>query len=86
MNKLLKEEKKFKKYNLRQIQKIIDDESQGTNCEKYLAALTAGDRVPWAQTREKYFSKGLNKSSLSIIEKVIYIFKNEFQPLKKSHK
>lgn len=53
-----------------QIQKILDDESEPSKCEKYLGALTAGDRVPWAQARKKHFSKGVNKVSLSSIEKV----------------
>jgi carnitine O-palmitoyltransferase 1 len=36
-----------------------------------LAALTAGNRVPWAQARKKFFSSGINKASLSAIEKVL---------------
>lgn len=55
-----------------QIQKILDDESVGTKGEKYLAALTAGDRVPWAQARKKFFSRGVNKSSLAAIEKAAF--------------
>lgn len=39
--------------------------------EENLAALTAADRVSWAKTRMTYFSKGSNKVSLDIIEKVI---------------
>jgi hypothetical protein len=35
-----------------------------------LGALTAGDRVPWAKAREKYFKTGKNKYSLNAIEKV----------------
>jgi hypothetical protein len=42
-----------------------------------LGALTAADRVPWAQTRDKYFSKGVNKSSLTTIEKVENVFISE---------
>ena len=55
-----------------QIQKILDDESEACKGEKYLASLTAGDRIPWAQARNKYFSKGLNKSSLAAIEKAAF--------------
>ena len=58
----------------RQIQKILDDPTESTKCEKYLASLTAGERIPWAQTRNKYFSKGTNLASLSAIEKVISEF------------
>jgi hypothetical protein len=39
-----------------------------------LASLTAGDRIPWAQTRNKYFSRGVNLASLSAIEKVVSDF------------
>ncbi len=53
-----------------QIQKILDDEGVSSKGETYLAALTAGDRVPWAHARKKFFSKGVNRSSLSAIEKV----------------
>jgi carnitine O-palmitoyltransferase 1 len=58
-----------------QIQKIIDgaDDEVGSDCEKYLGSLTAGDRVPWAQAREKYFARGVNKSSLSAIEKAAFV-------------
>ncbi len=56
-----------------QIQKILDDEAVSSNGEKYLAALTAGDRIPWAQARNKYFSKGVNKSSLNAIEKAAFV-------------
>lgn len=56
-----------------QIQKILDDESPPLNGEKYLGALTAGDRIPWAQARKKYFSKGVNKSSLHAIEKAAFV-------------
>ncbi len=59
-----------------QIQKILDDASEAKDGEKYLGALTAGDRVPWAQTRTKYFSEGINKSSLDNIEKVIFLKMN----------
>jgi hypothetical protein len=57
-------------FKLSQLQKIIDDENEAKDGEKYLAALTAGDRVPWAQARKKFFSQGVNKSSLDAIEKV----------------
>lgn len=56
-----------------QIQKILDDESVASKGEKYLAALTAGDRIPWAQARKKFFSKGINKTSLAAIEKVRFL-------------
>jgi hypothetical protein len=53
-----------------QLQKILDEDSPATDGEKYLGALTAGERIPWALTRKTHFSRGLNKASLDSIEKV----------------
>lgn len=52
------------------LQKIVDDESPPAEGEEHLAALTAGDRLPWAKARKEFFSKGKNKASLDAIEKV----------------
>ena len=52
------------------LQQILDDDSEPAVGEEHLAALTAGDRVPWAKAREEFFSKGKNKASLHAIEKV----------------
>lgn len=38
--------------------------------EEHLAALTACDRKSWAEMREEYFSKGVNKKSVETIDKV----------------
>lgn len=57
-------------HGFRQIQKILEDKTEAKDGEKYLAALTAGDRVPWAHTRKQYFSEGINRRSLDAIEKV----------------
>ena len=54
------------------IQKILDDDSDVQVGEEKLAALTAGDRIPWAQTRKEYFSKGLNKIGLAAIESAVF--------------
>ena len=56
-----------------QIQKILDEKSEAFSGEKHLAALTAGERLPWAQARKKFFAKGVNKSSLSAIEKAAFV-------------
>lgn len=56
-----------------QLEKILEDDSDTTDCERYLGALTAGDRQPWAHTRNKHFSKGVNKSSLYAIEKAAFV-------------
>uniref|UniRef100_A0A8C7HE35 Carnitine O-palmitoyltransferase 1, muscle isoform n=2 Tax=Oncorhynchus TaxID=8016 RepID=A0A8C7HE35_ONCKI len=51
-----------------QFQRILDDTTEPQPGELKLAALTAGNRVPWARSRLKYFSQGVNKASLEAIE------------------
>ncbi|KAG7454332.1 hypothetical protein MATL_G00258530 [Megalops atlanticus] len=51
-----------------QFQRILDDPSEPQPGELKLAALTAGERVPWARARLKYFSQGVNRASLEAIE------------------
>uniref|UniRef100_A0A4W4F0U9 carnitine O-palmitoyltransferase n=1 Tax=Electrophorus electricus TaxID=8005 RepID=A0A4W4F0U9_ELEEL len=55
-----------------QIQRILDDPSPPAPGEEKLAALTAGDRIPWAQARKEFFSSGVNKRSLDCIEKAAF--------------
>ncbi|XP_053572256.1 carnitine O-palmitoyltransferase 1, muscle isoform [Bombina bombina] len=55
-----------------QIQRILDDPSPPLPGEEKLAALTAGDRVTWAQTRSDFFSYGVNRSSLSSVERGVF--------------
>uniref|UniRef100_A0A672JQN1 carnitine O-palmitoyltransferase n=1 Tax=Salarias fasciatus TaxID=181472 RepID=A0A672JQN1_SALFA len=55
-----------------QIQRILDDSSSPSKGEAKLGALTAGDRIPWAKARAKYFSSGVNKRSLDCIEKAAF--------------
>ncbi|KAL6095118.1 uncharacterized protein ACO6RY_16382 [Pungitius sinensis] len=55
-----------------QIQKILDDPSPPSKGAAKLGALTAGDRIPWAKARAKYFSSGVNKRSLDLIEKAAF--------------
>ncbi|KAM4617272.1 carnitine O-palmitoyltransferase 1, liver isoform 2-T2 [Discoglossus pictus] len=55
-----------------QIQKILDDKSEPQPGEEKLAALTAGDRVPWANARKTYFGNGKNKPSLDAVEKAAF--------------
>ncbi|MGH0162371.1 UNVERIFIED_CONTAM: hypothetical protein FKN15_071914 [Acipenser sinensis] len=52
-----------------QFQKILDDKTEPQPGELKLAALTAGERIPWARARVKFFSQGINKVSLDTIEK-----------------
>ncbi|XP_029490280.1 carnitine O-palmitoyltransferase 1, liver isoform-like isoform X4 [Oncorhynchus nerka] len=51
-----------------QFQRILVDTTEPQPGELKLAALTAGNRVPWARARLKYFSQGVNKASLEAIE------------------
>ena len=62
-------------FTCRMLQKIVDDPTPPCKGEMYLAALTAGDRVPWAKARAEYFSKGKNKSSLDAIEKASLLYR-----------
>ncbi|TRY69611.1 hypothetical protein DNTS_032732 [Danionella cerebrum] len=55
-----------------QIQRILDDPSPPAPGEAKLAALTAGDRIPWAKARKEFFSSGVNKRSLDCIEKAAF--------------
>lgn len=56
-----------------QIQKILDDtEARPAKGEIQLGALTATDRVSWAKARQRFFSKGVNKSSLDAIERAAF--------------
>lgn len=50
-------------------QEILDSTLEPADGEQYLASLTAGERTHWATTRRKYFSAGINKSSLRAIER-----------------
>ncbi|XP_027489264.1 carnitine O-palmitoyltransferase 1, muscle isoform-like, partial [Corapipo altera] len=52
-----------------QFQRILDDPSPPQPGEERLAALTAGERVPWAEARARFFSRGPNKTSLDAIER-----------------
>ncbi|XP_075455349.1 carnitine O-palmitoyltransferase 1, muscle isoform [Ascaphus truei] len=52
-----------------QIQRILDDTSSPQPGEERLAALTAGDRVSWAQARSDFFSQGDNRASLGSVER-----------------
>ncbi|XP_034978493.1 carnitine O-palmitoyltransferase 1, liver isoform isoform X1 [Zootoca vivipara] len=55
-----------------QMQRILDDKSEPQPGEEKLAALTAGDRVPWAKARQTYFARGKNKQSLDAVEKAAF--------------
>lgn len=53
-------------------EKIVGLDPNPLPGEEHLAALTASERVTWANARTRFFSKGINKSSLDIIEKATF--------------
>ncbi|XP_041795092.1 carnitine O-palmitoyltransferase 1, liver isoform isoform X1 [Chelmon rostratus] len=55
-----------------QMERILADKSEPLPGEERVAALTAGDRTPWANARDKFFSRGKNKQSLDTIEKAAF--------------
>ncbi|KAJ8970433.1 hypothetical protein NQ314_001228 [Rhamnusium bicolor] len=55
------------------MQQILDDLSEPLPEEEKLAALTAGERTHWANVRMKLFNKGVNRTSLDIIEKAAFV-------------
>ncbi|GFR62192.1 carnitine O-palmitoyltransferase 1, liver isoform [Elysia marginata] len=62
------------------LQKIVEDETPPAEGEEHLAALTAGERVPWAKARKEFFSKGRNKASLDAIEKAAFVVALDDEP------
>ncbi|CAG7820934.1 unnamed protein product, partial [Allacma fusca] len=48
--------------------RVLQDKSKPAPGEEKLAALTAWDRTSWAKARTAFFSKGMNKTSLDLIE------------------
>ncbi|KAK2176892.1 hypothetical protein NP493_633g01032 [Ridgeia piscesae] len=62
------------------LQRILDDPTEPMEGERHLAALTAADRIRWAKTRSKFFSKGINKNSLAAIEKAAFVVALDDEP------
>jgi carnitine O-palmitoyltransferase 1 len=56
-----------------QFERIMDDESAPEKGEQKLAALTAWDRTSWSKARTQFFAKGINRTSLDIIEKSAFV-------------
>ncbi|XP_039286947.1 carnitine O-palmitoyltransferase 1, liver isoform isoform X4 [Nilaparvata lugens] len=56
-----------------QMDYILADKSVPAEGEEKLAALTAGERTAWANTRLEYFFKGINRQSLDAIEKSAFV-------------
>lgn len=55
------------------MQAILDNDTPPCVGEERLAALTAGDRAHWAQTRQEHFFRGINRQALDAIEKAAFI-------------
>ncbi|XP_075409545.1 carnitine O-palmitoyltransferase 1, muscle isoform [Tenrec ecaudatus] len=55
-----------------QFQRILDDSSPPQPGEERLAALTAGERVDWAEARQAFFSHGKNKAALETVERAAF--------------
>ncbi|XP_041713588.2 carnitine O-palmitoyltransferase 1, liver isoform isoform X2 [Coregonus clupeaformis] len=55
-----------------QMERILADPSEPQPGEETLAALTAGDRVPWAEAREAYLRQGRNQQALDTVEKAAF--------------
>ncbi|RLN51717.1 hypothetical protein BBJ29_009743 [Phytophthora kernoviae] len=46
---------------------------ESTRAEQNLSALTAAGRIEWAENRERFFSGGINKRSLEVIESAVFV-------------
>ena len=56
-----------------QLNDIIQDTTPPSPGEEHLAALTAGERTTWCETREKFFHAGVNRTSLDAIERAAFV-------------
>jgi carnitine O-palmitoyltransferase 1, liver isoform len=63
-----------------QFEQILQNKSMPLKGEEFLAALTAWDRTKWANAREKFFSKGINKTSLFLVESAAFVVSLDDQP------
>ncbi|XP_062845574.1 carnitine palmitoyltransferase 1Aa (liver) isoform X1 [Trichomycterus rosablanca] len=55
-----------------QMARILADTSEPLPGEEKLAALTAGDRVPWACARNAYLRQGKNRQALDAVERAAF--------------
>lgn len=69
----------------RQMQAILNDDSQPVEGEERLAALTAGDRSHWAHTRLEHFFRGTNRQSLDAIERAAFFVTLDDDPYEFDH-
>ncbi|XP_070506218.1 carnitine O-palmitoyltransferase 1, liver isoform isoform X2 [Chironomus tepperi] len=63
-----------------QFEQILQSKSAPVHGEEFLASLTAWDRTKWAKAREMYFSRGVNKTSLFLIESAAFVVSLDDEP------
>lgn len=63
-----------------QYEQILKLQATPLHGEEFLAALTAMERTKWANAREKYFSRGVNKTSLYLIESAAFVVSLDDEP------
>lgn len=64
----------------RQMEAILKSNEKPAIGEERLAALTAGDRKIWANTRNSQFNKGVNRTSLYTIESAAFVLSLDDEP------
>ena len=57
----------------KQIQAILDDPVEPDEGEEHLGVMTAANRTTWAETRNKFFKRGTNRTSLDVIERAAFV-------------
>ncbi|DAZ96242.1 TPA: hypothetical protein N0F65_012545 [Lagenidium giganteum] len=55
------------------IKELAEKLGEPSATEKNLPALTAVGRIEWAENREKFFSEGINKRSLEVVESAVFV-------------
>ena len=55
------------------MQHILNSDEHPDKGEEKLAALTAGERTPWAIARQQYFARGNNRIALNAVEQAAFV-------------
>ncbi|XP_055588648.1 carnitine O-palmitoyltransferase 1, liver isoform isoform X1 [Uranotaenia lowii] len=63
-----------------QIEEILNSSDKPQPGEEHLASLTASERTKWAKVRESIFAKGVNKTSLHLIESAAFVLSLDTEP------
>ncbi|CAG0899503.1 unnamed protein product [Darwinula stevensoni] len=56
-----------------QMQHILSSDEHPDKGEEKLAAMTAGERTPWAIARQQYFARGNNRIALNAVEQAAFV-------------